>query len=333
VADGGTPPSETRCSEDDGHTFCDNAAFDALGAAARNVCSSVRGVEACVADCGHLEVDLDNNGTISGAAEEAQILACPSDQLCTDGLARELAATSSPELLGLFPSDSAGPFGGRGCEPNNCTDGQPCPAECGPGTTECFPLLAPVNGSAGVCMAPKLSCEPVADGGVADAGAMDSGASVDAGLDGGAEAGPQTYAGDAETGVRCGDSLDPCAAGVACCLDIDFTGVSAACSMVDAGPLSDAGSVDQCPAETPIGCDGDEDCGGGTPTCCYQVAAITPSTACVAEASCVSGSGITRAAVCLSSADCDNLEVCCGINLSGVSVPVDFGVCQDRCDP
>lgn len=132
------------------------------------------------------------------------------------------------------------------------------------------------------------------------------------------------YQGEPEPGVLCGEELDACAAGAACCVTLSFTSFSfvGACSASD----------DQvCPAgEFVIGCDDPTvDCSEGQVCCLTGVASFTPNATCTDAATCdAEATGGDR--VCTSASDCANGDVCCG--LAGFTLPIDVGVCQPSCE-
>lgn len=136
-----------------------------------------------------------------------------------------------------------------------------------------------------------------------------------------------TYQGEAEEGVRCGDPLETCAAGEACCLSLNFQTFSlvGACGAVSDGQCTGGDFTGN---EFVVGCDGREDCATGEVCCITGLSAFSPRATCTEAATCDDpASGGDRA--CTDTSECSAGLTCCGI--SGFSLPADVGVCQAQC--
>lgn len=142
----------------------------------------------------------------------------------------------------------------------------------------------------------------------------DGGFSFDGGL--------AAYEGQPEPGVRCGETLDACAEGAACCLSVNFM------TFAFEGQCS-ATNDNQCEANNFVAtCDGREDCGNGDVCCLVGLDNFQPDASCMTAAACDDmNTGGSR--VCTNSSECTGGQVCCG--LDGLTLPVDMGVCRDSC--
>jgi len=170
------------------------------------------------------------------------------------------------------------------------------------------------------------------DGGVSirsDAGIviLDSGLVAGEGEGEGEDAGSQVpdvmaieYEGEAEEGTLCGDAT--CDVGVACCINLDIT------TFELRGECSTQADPMLCEdAQAQANCDGSEDCNAST-LCCLSGDFTNLELMCLEQSACDALEGDK---VCINSNECENGQVCCGLD-TGVSVPVDLGVCQDSCE-
>jgi hypothetical protein len=169
----------------------------------------------------------------------------------------------------------------------------------------------------------------------ADAGTPDGGAPVDGGVL--PDAGLVPYdGGPPEDGVRCGETLTPCAVDDGCCVmitsftpEIVLTGTCAA--PTDAGiPCGneflpgflftcDDGAVD-CPVEG---------------ACCFHALIDQTQLVFELESFCLDAPTCTTngdSIVCTNDGDCPDEGVCCSATVEGFTLPVDFGVCRASCD-
>jgi hypothetical protein len=175
---------------------------------------------------------------------------------------------------------------------------------------------------------------PPPDGGV-DAGPVtDGGPVTDAGLD---DAGAVYDGGAAETGVRCGATLDPCAPETPCCVAI--TGFDPEITTAGVCATPDDAGVAVCPLIPPIppfsiGCDDAAvDCGEGE-QCCFRSFVDLESFIIDVNSTCRPAGTCTDEAestVCVNGADCSDGLLCCAATLEGFTLPIDFGVCRDTC--
>lgn len=136
-----------------------------------------------------------------------------------------------------------------------------------------------------------------------------------------------TYRGEAEEGVRCGDPIETCASGEACCLRVNFQSFSleGACGAVSDGQCTGGDFTGN---EFVVGCDGREDCETGQVCCITGLNAFSPRASCTDAPTCDDPtSGGDRA--CTDTSECSEGLVCCGI--SGFSLPADVGVCRAQC--
>ena len=182
-------PLEVICNDVTQHRFCDQRGFPEIDGQGTNLCilqgqlgDTHTGL--CFPFCSVPSADLNGDGAL-GADEQGFELGCPTGQRCYDDVARQL-------YLANGPSDFSGPYGLRACDPVTCPPGQPCPAQCGPGDTECVTIDDGVS-SESVCLAFFGSCEPArhddpdAGPGGSDAGEPPTDGGAGGGDDGGGD--------------------------------------------------------------------------------------------------------------------------------------------------
>ncbi len=155
-------------------------------------------------------------------------------------------------------------------------------------------------------------------------------------LDGGLpliDGGLVEYEGEAEVGVRCGETLEACPAGAPCCVALEGFSLSGQCGEVPA-----EGAPQTCDAFT-IGCDDrQEDCTDDN-VCCFILEVAVPlvlGAGCMPAAQCAAINAApdqpSAAETCLASSDCGEGQLCCGVDVPGFAFPLDLGVCQPTCD-
>jgi hypothetical protein len=200
------------CNSVDAHDYCDNSLFEGLGEGAgesfciTGVVSANANEGFCFGFCSSPTYDENNNGTIDDD-EQGESFTCPADYECKLDLGRET-------LIAVGVDDVNGPFGIKECNPDNCTEGLPCEAECGPGETECISFNS-TQGEVSLCMAPFGNCEPIVepvdtDGGMPaeDAGTPETDAGSTGGTDGGSTGGTDSGTGGGADSGSTGGSTD-----------------------------------------------------------------------------------------------------------------------------
>jgi hypothetical protein len=166
----GSAVGDSFCNSVDDHLYCDNRPYEDLENPAENFCLfqgqlGAPYVGICYAFCSVPSVDLNNDGTLSDD-EIGEDYQCGADQACYTDLGAEL-------LIGPGPEDESATFGIKECDPANCTEGEACESECGPGDTQCITFESRANGTVSLCIAPYGNCEPVRDEPAVDAGVSD----------------------------------------------------------------------------------------------------------------------------------------------------------------
>ncbi|HEY4222211.1 MAG TPA: hypothetical protein VGO62_12735 [Myxococcota bacterium] len=125
----------------------------------------------------------------------------------------------------------------------------------------------------------------------------------------------QEYTGEAEAGVKCGDT-DVCTA-QSCCVVLDQSNFTLTPGCAD---TCDQGDIVQSI------CDGAEDCADGDECCLVNNGFTSFVTSCVAAGTCETPGDSSHATVCVTSADCAVDEECCGTGAG--FLPIDMGACQ-----
>ena len=137
------------------------------------------------------------------------------------------------------------------------------------------------------------------------------------------DAGLSSYMGSPEPGVKCGEALETCDVGAACCLKFSLSpfGFSGQCSLTN---------DDQCEdGERVAACDGPEECTGINDGVCCVVGLndFQPTTTCMTATEC-DDVDMGGSRVCTGDVDCPLDQLCCGVTLS---LPIDMGVCRSSC--
>lgn len=161
------------CNEVDGHAACDQAPVGEEGAA---IC--ITGISdnpnegVCFPLCSSPTADFNDDGTIA-ADEQGETFGCAEDWTCAldTGLALGIGATIA---------DSTVPGGAKLCTPSACTEGEPCPSECGDGDYQCVTFGSGATAES-LCFAPYGACVPE------DVEPTDAGPEADAGVDAGGD--------------------------------------------------------------------------------------------------------------------------------------------------
>ncbi len=173
----GGVPNEFICNSVEGHAFCDDSMVasdeEGLGACIAGVFGDTAPNDGlCLAICSTPDTDDNQDGTIA-TKEAGESFGCNTGWECTLDASREL-------LVGPGIDDDSARFGIKECSSANCTEDEPCEAECGAGDYECIDVeVTDATGNPitiGLCIAPLGSCEPA----VAE---TDGGPEVDAGGD------------------------------------------------------------------------------------------------------------------------------------------------------